>query len=254
MKLSKKLSPAVVKAPKPRPGRTGCRTPWYCFCACSRRASRAGMSSGAGPARARWASGQASPSRPRGPRPRPHWGGDGRARRTGGRGGGPQAGRREAHHPGRLHQGALHPWALAHQKAGRATRGRAGVGELYGRELRSVVAFDICAHQDAAPQGRHPAGHRQPRPGPASGRCSCTCAVEWEFVPVPSDGHQVQRLKVDNARIRYLARRRKSACVRRWTPASKSAGPAWGAPQRMARAAGTERPSAVAQPMPTPTT
>ncbi|HEX7338878.1 MAG TPA: site-specific integrase [Rhodanobacteraceae bacterium] len=95
------------------------------------------------------------------------------------------------------------PWALAHQKAGRATVDAlaASFGTIYKRELRSVVAFDI---------ERFKTRRRKAGVTPATInrdldriRRVYSCAVEWGFL-AEHPLRKVKRLKVDNARVRYL--------------------------------------------------
>lgn len=96
------------------------------------------------------------------------------------------------------------PWAKANQKAGQATVDAlaACFGEMYERELRSVVAFDI---------ERFKTKRRKDGIKPATInrdldriRKVYSCAVEWGFL---SDHplKKVKRIKVDNDRVRYLS-------------------------------------------------
>lgn len=95
------------------------------------------------------------------------------------------------------------PWARAHQKQAQATLDalQACFGDLYGRELRAVSAFDI---------ERFKASRRKAGIAPATInrdldriRKVYSCAVEWDFV-AEHPMRKVKRLKVDNARVRYL--------------------------------------------------
>jgi hypothetical protein len=95
---------------------------------------------------------------------------------------GPQASQRKADHAGRLHQGTLRTGAIANQKAGQATVDAlaACFGDLYERELRSVVAFDI---------ERFKTKRRKASIKPATVnrdldriRKVFSCALEWEFL------------------------------------------------------------------------
>lgn len=95
------------------------------------------------------------------------------------------------------------PWARAHQKQPHATLDalQACFGDLYGRELRAVSAFDI---------ERFKAARRKAGIAPATInrdldriRKVYSCAVEWDFIG-DHPMRKVKRLKVDNARVRYL--------------------------------------------------
>lgn len=96
------------------------------------------------------------------------------------------------------------PWAKAHQKQAQATLDalKACFGDLYGRELRNVSAFDI---------ERFKARRKKDGIAPATVnrdldriRKVYSCAVEWDFVS-EHPLRKVKRLKVDNARVRYLS-------------------------------------------------
>ena len=96
------------------------------------------------------------------------------------------------------------PWARAHQKQAQATLDalQACFGDLYGRELRAVSAFDI---------ERFKASRRKAGIAPATInrdldriRKVYSCAVEWDFV-AEHPMRKVKRLKVDNERVRYLS-------------------------------------------------
>lgn len=95
------------------------------------------------------------------------------------------------------------PWAKAHQKVAQATLDalQACFGDLYDRELRAVSAFDI---------ERFKAARRKAGIAPATInrdldriRKVYSCAVEWDFI-ADHPMRKVKRLKVDNARVRYL--------------------------------------------------
>ena len=96
------------------------------------------------------------------------------------------------------------PWARAHQKQAQATLDalQACFGDLYGRELRAVSAFDI---------ERFKASRRKAGIAPATInrdldriRKVYSCAVEWDFV-AEHPMRKVKRMKVDNERVRYLS-------------------------------------------------
>lgn len=96
------------------------------------------------------------------------------------------------------------PWALAHQKAGQATVDalEACFGDLYDRELRSIVAFDL---------ERFKTKRIKEKIKPATVnrdldriRKVYSCAVEWGFL-AEHPLRKVKRMKVDNARVRYLS-------------------------------------------------
>lgn len=96
------------------------------------------------------------------------------------------------------------PWARAHQKQAQATLDalQACFGDLYGRELRAVSAFDI---------ERFKAKRKKDGIAPATInrdldriRKVYSCAVEWDFI-ADHPMRKVKRLKVDNARVRYLS-------------------------------------------------
>lgn len=96
------------------------------------------------------------------------------------------------------------PWALANQKQGRATVKalEACFGELYERELRSVVAFDIERFKTARKKAKiKPATINRDLDRI---RKVYSCAVEWDFL-TNHPLKKVRRLKVDNARVRYLS-------------------------------------------------
>lgn len=95
------------------------------------------------------------------------------------------------------------PWAKAHQKQAQATLDalKACFGDLYGRELRNVSAFDI---------ERFKARRKKDGIAPATVnrdldriRKVYSCAVEWDFVS-EHPLRKVKRFKVDNERVRYL--------------------------------------------------
>ena len=95
------------------------------------------------------------------------------------------------------------PWARAHQKQAQATLDalQACFGDLYDRELRAVSAFDI---------ERFKAKRKKDGIAPATVnrdldriRKVYSCAVEWDFI-ADHPMRKVKRLKVDNARVRYL--------------------------------------------------
>lgn len=96
------------------------------------------------------------------------------------------------------------PWARAHQKQAQATLDalQACFGDLYGRELRAVSGFDI---------ERFKARRKKDGIAPATInrdldriRKVYSCAVEWDFV-AEHPMRKVKRMKVDNARVRYLS-------------------------------------------------
>lgn len=95
------------------------------------------------------------------------------------------------------------PWALAHQKAGQATVDalEACFGDLYDRELRSIVAFDLERFKTKRIKDKiQPATVNRDLDRI---RKVYSCAVEWGFLgehPL----RKVKRLKVDNARVRFL--------------------------------------------------
>lgn len=96
------------------------------------------------------------------------------------------------------------PWALANQKAGKATVDalHACFGDLYGRELRSVVAFDVERFKTKRTRaGIKPATINRDLDRI---RKVFSCAVEWGFV-AEHPLRKVKRRKVDNERVRYLA-------------------------------------------------
>lgn len=98
------------------------------------------------------------------------------------------------------------PWALANQKAGQATVDAlaACFVDLYGRELRGIVAFDLEQFKTARLNA-------EMKPATVNRdldriRKVFTCAVEWGFIDKhPMGGKRVKRLKVDNERVRYLS-------------------------------------------------
>lgn len=96
------------------------------------------------------------------------------------------------------------PWALANQKAGQATVDalQACFGDLYERELRSVVAFDVERFKTKRTRaGIKPATINRDLDRI---RKVFSCAVEWGFV-TDHPLRKVKRKKVDNERVRYLA-------------------------------------------------
>ncbi|GAB3374333.1 tyrosine-type recombinase/integrase [Lysobacter rhizosphaerae] len=96
------------------------------------------------------------------------------------------------------------PWALANQKQGRATVDalEACFGDLYERELRSIVAFDIERFKTARKKDNiKPATINRDLDRI---RKVYSCAVEWDFL-TDHPLRKVKRLKVDNARVRYLS-------------------------------------------------
>ncbi|MFT4196752.1 MAG: site-specific integrase [Pseudoxanthomonas sp.] len=96
------------------------------------------------------------------------------------------------------------PWAVAHQKAGQATVDalEACFGDLYGRELRGIVAFDIERFKTK----RSRAGIKPATINRDLDRIRkvYSCAVEWGFLS-EHPLRTVKRKKVDNERVRYLA-------------------------------------------------
>lgn len=97
------------------------------------------------------------------------------------------------------------PWAQAHQKQGQATVDalKACFGDLYERELRSIVAFDIERFKTKRLKAKiKPATINRDLDRI---RKVFSCAVEWGFVTVhPMGEKKVKRIKVDNQRVRYL--------------------------------------------------
>jgi len=95
------------------------------------------------------------------------------------------------------------PWARVNQKAGTATVGalEACFGDLYGRDLRSVVAFDIERFKTT----RRKAGIKPATVNRDLDRIRkvFACAVEWGFLS-EHPLRKVKRIKVDNERVRYL--------------------------------------------------
>jgi len=96
------------------------------------------------------------------------------------------------------------PWALAHQKAGQATVDALETcfGDLYSRELRSIVAFDLERFKTK----RLKAGIKPATVNRDLDRIRkvYSCAVEWGFL-VEHPLKKVKRIKADNARVRYLS-------------------------------------------------
>jgi len=97
------------------------------------------------------------------------------------------------------------PWALAHQKAGQATVDalEACFGDLYDRELRSLSAFDVERFKSKRLKaGRKPATVNRDLDRI---RSVYSRAVEWGFL---SD-HPLKAVKrakgADNSRVRYLS-------------------------------------------------
>lgn len=97
------------------------------------------------------------------------------------------------------------PWAMAHQKAGQATVDalKACFGHLYGRELRSLSAFDVERFKSRRlKEGRKPATVNRDLDRI---RSVYSRAVEWGFLGV----HPLKAVKrakgVDNSRVRYLS-------------------------------------------------
>lgn len=97
------------------------------------------------------------------------------------------------------------PWALVHQKAGQATVDalEACFGELYDRELRSLSAFDVERFKSKRLKaGRKPATVNRDLDRI---RSVYSRAVEWGFL---SD-HPLKAVKrakgADNSRVRYLS-------------------------------------------------
>lgn len=95
------------------------------------------------------------------------------------------------------------PWARVNQKAGTATVAalEACFGSLYGRDLRSVVAFDIERFKTT----RRKAGIKPATVNRDLDRIRkvFACAVEWGFLS-EHPLRKVKRIKVDNERVRYL--------------------------------------------------
>ena len=95
------------------------------------------------------------------------------------------------------------PWARVNQKAGTATVAalEACFGSLYGRDLRSVVAFDIERFKTL----RRKAGIKPATVNRDLDRIRkvFACAVEWGFLS-EHPLRKVKRIKVDNERVRYL--------------------------------------------------
>lgn len=95
------------------------------------------------------------------------------------------------------------PWATVNQKAGRATVDalEACFGTLYGRELRSIVAYDIERFKTR----RLKAGIKPATVNRDLDRIRkvYSCAVEWGFLS-EHPLRKVKRIKVDNERVRYL--------------------------------------------------
>lgn len=96
------------------------------------------------------------------------------------------------------------PWAKANQKAGQATVDalEACFGDLYERELRSIVAFDIERFKTK----RRKAGILPATVNRDLDRIRkvYSCAVEWGFLS-EHPLRRVKRIKVDNERVRYLS-------------------------------------------------
>lgn len=98
------------------------------------------------------------------------------------------------------------PWAKVHQKAGQATIDalKACFGDLYERDLASVVAFDLERFKTKRLKAKI-------RPATINRdldriRKVLSCAVEWGFLDHhPMGGKRVKRIKVDNTRVRYLS-------------------------------------------------
>jgi len=97
------------------------------------------------------------------------------------------------------------PWALAHQKAGQATVDalEACFGDLYDRELRSLSAFDVERFKSKRLKaGRKPATVNRDLDRI---RSVYSRAVEWGFLT----DHPLKAVKrakgADNSRVRYLS-------------------------------------------------
>ncbi|MCL4182164.1 MAG: tyrosine-type recombinase/integrase [Burkholderiaceae bacterium] len=97
------------------------------------------------------------------------------------------------------------PWALAHQKAGQATVDalKACFGELYDRELRSLSAFDVERFKSKRLKaGRKPATVNRDLDRI---RSVYSRAVEWGFLAA----HPLKTVKrakgADDSRVRYLS-------------------------------------------------
>lgn len=97
------------------------------------------------------------------------------------------------------------PWALAHQKAGQATVDalEACFGDLYDRELRSLSAFDVERFKSRRLKaGRKPATVNRDLDRI---RSVYSRAVEWGFLT----DHPLKAVKrakgADNSRVRYLS-------------------------------------------------
>lgn len=125
------------------------------------------------------------------------------------------------------------PWAQAHQKAGQATVDALAAvwGDLYGRELREVSAFDVeRVKSKRLKAGRKPATVNRDLDRI---RSVLSRAVEWGFLaahPLKS----VKRAKgADNSRVRYLTgaeeKRLRAALARREAErrAHRESGNAW---------------------------
>ncbi len=124
------------------------------------------------------------------------------------------------------------PWAGEHQKAGQATVDalQACFSDLYGHELRSVVAFDVERFKTKRrKEGRKPATINRDIDRI---RKVFSCAVEWGFLQA-HPLRKVKRIKVDNERVRYLSddeeKRLRKALVDREDERRKSreSGNAW---------------------------
>ena len=98
------------------------------------------------------------------------------------------------------------PWANAQQKAGKATVDALKVcfGDLYERDLKSIVAFDIERFKTRRLKAKiKPATINRDLDRI---RKVFSCAAEWGFVPThPMGDKKVKRIKVDNERVRYLS-------------------------------------------------
>ena len=95
------------------------------------------------------------------------------------------------------------PWAAVNQKAGQATVHAldACFGDMYERELRSIVAFDIERFKTK----RRKAGIKPATVNRDLDRIRkvFSCAAEWEFL-TEHPLKKVKRIKIDNERVRYL--------------------------------------------------